>query len=108
MDAWFLNDIIAIMIAGAFIKFVIIRKIKTSIWAIGLLWVFCIMREFAKHFRLQKFDQGLGIRVVPLFLQLPAQFLDKNSTITCSAFGSTKVCITLFIDYSFWYYSELL
>lgn len=70
-DAWFLNDIIAVMVAGAFIKFVIIRKIKTAVWALGLLWIFCVFREFAKQFGLQKFDQGLGIRIVPLFLQMP-------------------------------------
>lgn len=90
-DAWFLNDIIAIMIAGAFIKFVIIRKMKSSVWAIGMLWIFCILREFAKYMRIQKFDQGLGIRVVPLFLQLPAEYLDNSTTITCSAFGSSKI-----------------
>lgn len=70
-DAWFLNDVIAVMVAGAFIKFVIIRKLKSAVWALGLLWVFCIFREFAKQFGLQKFDQGLGVRIVPLFLQMP-------------------------------------
>lgn len=43
-DAWFLNDLIAIMVAGAFIKFVIIRKVKTAIWAIALFWIFCVFR----------------------------------------------------------------
>lgn len=43
-DAWFLNDIIAIMIAGAFIKFFIIRKMKNAIWAIVMMWVFCLLR----------------------------------------------------------------
>lgn len=90
-DAWFINDIIAVMVAGAFIKFIIIRKMKTSIWALGLLWIFCIIREFAKNIGLQQFDQGLGMRVVPLFLQLPA--IDDSSTITCSAFGTSKVQI---------------
>lgn len=70
-DAWFLNDVIAVMVAGAFIKFVIIRKIKSAVWALALMWVFCVFREFAKQFGLQKFDQGLGIRIVPLFLQMP-------------------------------------
>lgn len=49
-DAWFLNDVIAVMVAGAFIKFVIIRKLRSAVWALGLLWVFCIFREFAKQF----------------------------------------------------------
>lgn len=70
-DAWFLNDIIAIMVAGAFIKFVIIRKVKSAVWALGIMWVFCAFREFAKQFGLQRFDQGLGYRSVPLFFQLP-------------------------------------
>lgn len=70
-DAWFLNNIIAIMVAGAFIKFVIIKKMRTAIWGLALMWIFCIFREFAKQFGLQKFDQGFGIRIVPLFLQMP-------------------------------------
>lgn len=49
-DAWFLNDVIAVMVAGAFIKFVIIRKLRSAVWALSLLWVFCIFREFAKQF----------------------------------------------------------
>lgn len=43
-DAWFLNNIIAIMVAGAFIKFVIIRKIKSALWALILMWIFCGFR----------------------------------------------------------------
>lgn len=43
-DAFFLNNIIAIMVAGAFIKFVIIRKMKSAIWALALMWVFCLFR----------------------------------------------------------------
>jgi hypothetical protein len=93
-DAWFLNDIIAIMVAGAFIKFVIIRKMKTAVWAIVLMWVFCILREFAKQFHLQKFDQGFGIRVLPIFVQLPTNWIDDASSLTCSAYGSSKVFIS--------------
>lgn len=43
-DAWFLNGIIAIMTAGAIVKFVIIRKIKTAVWALLIMWVFCLLR----------------------------------------------------------------
>lgn len=43
-DAWFLNDVISIMVAGAFIKFVIIKKLKTAVWGLGLMWVFCLFR----------------------------------------------------------------
>jgi hypothetical protein len=70
-DAWFLNDIIAIMVAGSFIKFLIIRKIKSALGGLILMWCFCVFREFIKQVGMQKFDQGLGIRVVPLYLQLP-------------------------------------
>lgn len=48
-DAWFLNNIIAIMIAGAFTKFIIIRKFKSAIWGLSFMWVFCFLREFAKQ-----------------------------------------------------------
>ena len=54
-DAWFLNDLISIMVAGAFIKFVIIRKLKTAVWALALMWLFCFMREFAIQFGWQRF-----------------------------------------------------
>lgn len=43
-DAWFLNCIIAIMVAGAIIKFVIIRKVKTAVWALSVMWFFCLIR----------------------------------------------------------------
>lgn len=90
-DAWFLNDIIAVMIAGALVKFVIIRKMKTAVWALGLMWVFCLFREFAKQFHIQKFDQGFGIRILPIFVQLPTYWIDDSSSLSCSAFGSSKV-----------------
>ena len=64
------------MIAGAVIKFVIIRKMKVAIWALLLMWVFCVIREFAKQFHIQKFDQGFGIRVLPIFVQLPTNWID--------------------------------
>lgn len=94
-DAWFLNDIISIMVAGAFIKFVIIKKLKTAVWGLALMWVFCLFREFAKQFGFQKFDQGLGIRIVPLFLQMPTFVEGDGSSISCSAFGSSKVNTSL-------------
>lgn len=46
-DSWFLNNMVAFMVAGAFIKFVIIRRLKTAIWALGLLWAFSWLRHFA-------------------------------------------------------------
>lgn len=92
-DAWFLNDIIAVMIAGAVVKFVIIRKMKTAVWALGLMWIFCLFREFAKQFHLQKFDQGFGIRILPIYVQLPTYWIDDSSSLSCSAFGTSKVCV---------------
>jgi hypothetical protein len=44
-DAWFINDIIAVAVAGAFIKFIIIYKLKGSIFGLVVLWVFCLFRE---------------------------------------------------------------
>lgn len=54
--AFFLNDIIAIMIAGAFIKFVVIRKLKTSIWAIVAMEIFFMVRQFAIKFHILNYD----------------------------------------------------
>ena len=93
-DSWFLNNIIAVMVAGAFIKFVIIRRLKTAIWALGVMWAFFWLREFAVYWGLQKYDQGTGIRIVPLFLQVPHLFdVDSEATYACSAFGSSKVLL---------------
>lgn len=44
--SWMLNDIISILVAGTYIKFVIIRKIKTAIWALALMWAFCCFRQY--------------------------------------------------------------
>jgi hypothetical protein len=44
MDAWFLNDVVAIMVAGGFVKYVIIKKLSGSILAIVLYWIFCVIR----------------------------------------------------------------
>ena len=46
-DAWFINDLIAIFVAGTLIKFVVIKKMRTSIIPLGILWVFFIVRQFA-------------------------------------------------------------
>lgn len=108
-DAWFLNDIIAVMIAGAVVKFVIIRKMKTAVWGLGLMWVFCLFREFAKQFHLQKFDQGFGIRILPIFVQLPTYWIDDSSSLSCSAFGTSKVSAwpyRLYVLESYWTFAK--
>jgi FtsH-binding integral membrane protein len=89
-DAWFINDIIAVMIAGVVIKFVIIYKLKGSIAGLIVVWIFCIFRECLQFMSFLKFDQGFGVRLYPLFLQIP-NFFNSHSTITCSAYGSSKV-----------------
>jgi hypothetical protein len=58
-DAWFINDLIAILVAGTLIKFVVIKKMRTSIIPLTLLWVFFILRQFAIDLRLQNFEQAL-------------------------------------------------
>jgi hypothetical protein len=92
-DSWFLNDFLAIMISGAFIKFVIIYKLKGSMIGLVLLWIFCLIREGVSYI-LDNFNQGFGVRLYPLFLQIPS-FNPGSSTLTCSAFGSSKVEILI-------------
>lgn len=46
-DAWFINDLIAIFVAGTLIKFVVIKKMRTSIIPLAILWAFFIVRQFA-------------------------------------------------------------
>ena len=58
-DAFFLNDIIAFMIAGALIKFVVIRKLKASMIPLIILWIFFVLRQFALNFKLQNYQQSL-------------------------------------------------
>lgn len=54
--AFFLNDLIAFMVAGTYVKFIVIRKIKVSIWAIILMWFFFALRQFAIQIRILNFD----------------------------------------------------
>jgi hypothetical protein len=91
VDAWFVNDLIAIFLAGTMIKFVVIKKMRTSIIPMMLLWIFFVLRQFAIDFQLQNFEQALEIRIIPLFLQVPTLLNDSNSGYPCSAFGTSKV-----------------
>lgn len=75
-DAWFMNDLIAVFVAGTMIKFVVIKKMRTSIIPMALLWAFFVMRQFAIDFQLQNFEQALEIRIIPLFLQIPTLLND--------------------------------
>ncbi len=91
VDAWFINDLIAIFVAGTMIKFVVIKKMRTSIIPMILLWAFFVLRQFAIDFQLQNFEQALEIRIIPLFLQIPTLLSDTHTGYPCSAFGTSKV-----------------
>ena len=45
-DAWIVNNIIAVLVAGALIKFIVIKKLKTALFPLGFLWIFFIFRQF--------------------------------------------------------------
>ncbi len=49
-DAWFLNDIIAFMVAGALIKFVVIKRLKASLLPLSTLWLCFAIRQFVIKF----------------------------------------------------------
>jgi len=51
-DAWFVNDIIALLVVGALIKFVVIKKLKAAVIPIVFLWFLFIFRQFFVTFRL--------------------------------------------------------
>jgi hypothetical protein len=91
VDAWFVNDFIAIFVTGTITKFVVIKKMRTSIIPLILFWLFFVFRQFAIDLRLQNFEQAMEIRIIPLFLQLPTLFSDSRIGYPCSAFGTSKV-----------------
>ena len=95
-DAWPVNDLIAIFVAGALTKFIVIKKIKGAILPLTFLWVFFIFRQFIIFFHLENFEQALQMKIVPLFIQLPALFGDDTNGYICSAFGTSKVKNFLF------------
>ena len=55
IDAWFVNNLIAVFVAGTMIKFVVVKKMRTSIFPMLLLWVFFVVRQFAIDFQIQNF-----------------------------------------------------
>lgn len=75
-DAWFINNLIAVLVAGALIKFVVIKKLKAALLPLVFLWLFFILRQFAINFHFENFEQALQIKIVPLFMQMPAMFND--------------------------------
>ena len=51
-NAWFINDIIAILLTGTLVKFVVIKKIKSAILPLAFLWIFFLVRQFAIEFHI--------------------------------------------------------
>ena len=51
-NAWFLNDVVAICVAGAIIKFIVIKKLKTATVPLFILWIFFLIRQFAVTFHI--------------------------------------------------------
>lgn len=51
-EAWFINDFIAIIVSGTLIKFVVIKKMRTSIIPLTIFWIFFVIRQFAIDFRI--------------------------------------------------------
>jgi hypothetical protein len=51
-EAWFINDFIAIIVSGTLIKFVVIKKMRTSIIPLVIFWIFFVIRQFAIDFRI--------------------------------------------------------
>lgn len=93
-----MNDIIAVFVAGCIVKFIVIRKIKTSILPLTILWLFSIARQFV---HVQSIAQEISLAIFPLHLQIPACFGDDEDGYSCSAFGSSKIIIIgLMINYS--------
>lgn len=90
-DAWFINNFIGILVAGALIKFIVVKSLKSAIGPLLFLWLFFVLRQFAVLAHLENFEQVLQIKIVPLFLQLPAMLGDDQEGYLCSAFGTSKV-----------------
>lgn len=51
-DAWPVNNLIGILVAGALIKFVVVKKLKTAVFPLLFLWVFFLFRQFIVVFHL--------------------------------------------------------
>jgi hypothetical protein len=99
VDIWYINNLIAIIVAGSMIKFIVIRKLKSAILPLLLLWLFFILRQCGIVFRLQNFQSAMQIQIAPLFLQIPAFLQDDENGYECSAFGTSKVLYLLDLDH---------
>jgi hypothetical protein len=45
-DAWPVNNLIAVLVAGALTKFIVIKKLKTALFPLAFLWSFFVFRQF--------------------------------------------------------------
>jgi len=71
-NVWYINNLLGILVAGALVKFIVIKKIKTAILPLLFLWIFFILRQFPLLFKIEEFHEALQIKIIPLFLQLPS------------------------------------
>ena len=51
-NAWFLNNIVAVCVAGAIIKFVVVKKLRYASLPLLFLWCFFVVRQFAITFHI--------------------------------------------------------
>jgi len=75
-NVWYINNLLGILVAGALVKFIVIKKIKTAILPLLFLWIFFILKQFPLLFKIEEFHEALQIKIIPLFLQLPSMLND--------------------------------
>lgn len=92
-NVWYINNLLGMLVAGALIKFIVIKRIKTALLPLLFLWMFFILRQFPLLFKIEEFHEALQIKIIPLFLQLPSMINDDQDGYICSAFGTSKVSI---------------
>lgn len=45
-DGWPVNNLIAVLVAGTLIKFVVIKRLKSALLPLLFLWIFFVFRQF--------------------------------------------------------------
>ncbi|MCB0369072.1 MAG: hypothetical protein KDD45_06370 [Bdellovibrionales bacterium] len=58
-NAWPVNNIIGVLVAGAVIKFVVIKKLKDAVFPLVFLWLFFIFRQILIWTHFYTFTQAL-------------------------------------------------
>ena len=51
-NVWYINNLLGMLVAGALIKFIVIKKIKTALLPLLFLWIFFILRQFPLLFKI--------------------------------------------------------